>query len=100
MTRTLSTIFVCSALTACGSAGELGMAKFSIEGNLHEAQVAVGSSFSASAKVSTFGEKLSVRGDDSGLLQSSGDDFRIVDAGEFRLEAWNAQNTLVDWIYL
>ena len=49
--------------------------------------------------VSTFGEKLNVRSDDSGFVQSSGDKFQIVDSGEFRVEAWNAQNELVDWIY-
>lgn len=86
-------------LTACGSAGELGAAKFNVEGNVHEAHVAVGSQFSVSAKVSTFGEKLSVRSDDSGLVLSSGEHFKVVDAGEFRVEAWDQQNELVDWIY-
>ena len=99
MTRALSTVFICLSLTACGSSGELGLAKFNIEGDLHEAQVAVGSAFSASAKVSTFGEKLNIRSDDSGLIQPLGDKFQVVDAGEFRVEAWRGQKELVDWIY-
>ena len=86
-------------LTACGSAGELGVAKFNVEGDVHQSHVAVGSQFSVSAKISTFGEKLSVRSDNSGFIQSAGELFEVVDAGEFRIEAWDKQNDLVDWLY-
>jgi hypothetical protein len=99
MKYAISSFFLFTTLSACGTTGELGAAKFNIEGDLHQAEVAVGSQFSASAKVSTFGEKLSVRSDDTGLITDSGDTFHIIEPGEFRIEAWNSENNLVDFIY-